>query len=151
MRVLLLVLTLLLAPAVQAAPAFDDPRELLEFAYEPYRDGSVPEDPFELWSPALLERWALMVARTPDDEVGAVDFDPMINAQDYDLGEITISEPVLAGDRAIVTVGFDNFGTPQEMRFTLVEGAAGWRIDDIESLTPGHEWRLSEILNGASE
>lgn len=151
MRLLLLVVTMLLAPAVQAAPIFEDPRDLIEYAYQPYRDGSFPEDPYELWSPALLERWALMVARTPEDEVGAVDFDPMINAQDYEIGEVVVGEPVFSGEHAIVTARFDNFGSPQEIRFVLVEGAAGWKIGDIESLTPGYEWRLSEILDGTSE
>jgi hypothetical protein len=146
MRTLLVLLTLLFAPAAQAAPVFEDPQELLEYAYQPYRDGGFLEDPFELYSTSLLERWAMMVAHTPDDEVGAVEFDPMINAQDYDLGTITIGAPRRHGERTTVTVGFQNFGRREEIRFTLVHGDTGWKIDDIESLAPGFEWRLSEIL-----
>jgi hypothetical protein len=151
MRILLLLLTLLVVPAAQAAPVFDDPQELLEYAYKSYREGGVPEEPFELYSSTFLERWAIMMARTPDGEVGAVDFDPMINGQDYDLGTITIGKPRLYGGRAFVTVSFENFGRPEEIRFTLVKGDAGWKIDDIESLAPGSEWRLSEILTIASQ
>ncbi|HEV7275341.1 MAG TPA: hypothetical protein VGN80_03550 [Devosiaceae bacterium] len=147
MRLLWLMVTLLLAPAAQAAPVFDDPSDLLEYAYQPYRDGNFPEDPYELWSPDLLERWALMVARTPDEEVGAVDFDPMINAQDHDLAEVMIGTPLVLDDRAVVTARFVNFGVPQLMRFTLVRGEGGWRIEDIEALTPGRDWRLTEILS----
>lgn len=149
MRMLLVLLTLLFAPAAQAAPVFEDPQELLEYAYQPYRDGGFLEDAYQLYSTSLLERWAMMVARTPDDEVGAVDFDPMINAQDYDLGTITIGAPRRHGKRAIITVSFTNFGRPEEIRFALVHGDAGWKIDDIESLAPGFEWRLSEILTAA--
>lgn len=150
MPLLWLILILLPAPAVQAAPQFEDPRTLLEHAYQPYRDGGFPEDPYELWSPELLERWALMVARTPEDEVGAVDFDPMINAQDHDIGYVTIGAPLVLENRAAVTARFNNFGVPQRMRFTLVRGEGGWRIEDIEALTPGQDWRLSEILAASS-
>jgi hypothetical protein len=151
MRTLILLLTMLLATAALAAPRFDEPQELMEYAYRPYLTGDFPEDPFELWSPALLELFADMVVRMPEDEVGAMDFDSMINAQDHDLREISIGTPERTGEGAVVTVTFENLGRSEEIRFTLVENDdAGWKIADIESLSPNFEWRLSEILAGAS-
>jgi len=142
----LVALLALVAPAAIGAPVFDDPKGFVQYAYTPYGTGQFPQDPFELYSPSLLELWETMEARTPEGELGAVDFDPLINAQDYELDDLVVADPAVEGDQAIVIVTFTNFGEPQEMRFTLVRRAEGWKIDDIEALSGEYPWRLSEIL-----
>lgn len=149
MRAIGLMLTALLAlvaPTALAAPVFEDPGELVAYAYVPYGSGQFPEDPFELYSPALIELWKAMEERTPEGEVGAIDFDPFISAQDYEIGDLAIGEPAIDGDQASVTASFTNFGALQEIRFTLVLGAQGWKIDDIEAPSGEYSWRLSELL-----
>jgi hypothetical protein len=150
MRVIAMILALLLAipaPVAVAAPIFDDPKALVEYAYLPYRSGRFSENIYELYSPSLIALFEANAARTPDDEVGAVNFDPLINAQDYDIDDIVISAPLVEGDNALVIASFNNFGEPQEIRFTLVRRAEGWKIDDIETLSEPYPWRLSELLS----
>jgi hypothetical protein len=149
MRRIGLILAILLAftaPAAIAAPVFDDPKGLIEYAYAPYGSGEFPEDPFELYSPTLLQLWQAMEARTPEGEIGAIDFDPFINGQDYEIKDLLIADPLIDGDLAIVTATFTNFDEPQEIRFTLVRRAEGWKIDDIEAVSGEYPWRLSELL-----
>ena len=79
-------------------------------------------------------------------ELPIIDFDPYINAQDYELSDLVVSHPAIAGDTATVVVSFLNFGEPQDIRFTLVRRVEGWKIDDIEALGGEYPWRLSELL-----
>lgn len=142
----LAALLALMAPVALAAPVFEDPKGLVEYAYVPYASGEFPADTFELYAPTLMELWDAMEARTPEGEVGAIDFDPFINAQDYEIKDVAIGDAAIDGDEATVTATFTNFGEPQEIRFTLVRLADGWKIDDIESLAGDYPWRLSELL-----
>ena len=137
-------LTLLPVP-VLAQPQFEDPADLVAYAYEPYSSGAFPDEMTELFSPTLKQMWDEMAQRSEEMEMPIIDFDPFINAQDYDLSEIMIADPAIDGDRATVAVSFVNFGEPHEMRFSLVR-LDGWMIDDIESIGGEYPWRLSELL-----
>ncbi|HHY51506.1 MAG TPA: DUF3828 domain-containing protein [Alphaproteobacteria bacterium] len=134
-----------IATGAMAAPVFDDPKGLIEYAYAPYENDTFPGDPTELYSPTLRQLWADMAARSEATGEPILDFDPLINAQDYELSELIIADPVVKGDSAEVAVSFSNFGEPQELHFYLVRRAEGWKIDDIESVGP-YPWRLSELL-----
>lgn len=144
--VLVAVALVALAPPAAAAPVFDDPAGLIEYAYEPYESGVFPEDVTELFSPTLKQLWEGMVARSADLEMPLLDFDPFVDGQDYEISELVISHPAVDGDSAIVAVSFLNFGEPRELRYTLVRRVEGWKIDDIESLAGEFPWRLSELL-----
>ena len=149
MRTLVVVAAMLLAllpGAVRAQPVFTDPAGLIEYAYAPYTSGDFPDDLTELFSPTLKELWNGIVARSQDLELPIIDFDPYINAQDYELSDLVVSHPAIAGDTATVVVSFLNFGEPQDIRFTLVRRVEGWKIDDIEALGGEYPWRLSELL-----
>jgi hypothetical protein len=65
-------------------------------------------------------------------EVGALDGDPLYDAQDMEIKKFAIGKPSYEGGKAKVNVTFDNFGKPQSFVFTLVNGRTGWRINDIE-------------------
>ena len=132
--------------AALAAPVFDTPRALLEYAYEPYSSGNFSDDPYELYSARLKGLLEQSVAETPEDEIGPLDFDPFIDAQDYDLSALTIDAPEVNGDEATARVTFKNFDVEEDLRFDLVKEADGWKIDDIASVTPDLQWRLTDIL-----
>lgn len=149
MRMLIMLAAMLLAlvPGIaRAQPVFSDPAGLIEYAYAPYESGVFPEQITELFTPTLTQMWDDMAARSREFELPIIDFDPFINAQDYELSELVISDPAIAGDTATVAVSFLNFGEPQNLRFTLVRRVAGWKIDDIEALDGPYPWRLSELL-----
>jgi uncharacterized protein DUF3828 len=63
-------------------------------------------------------------------EVGALDGDPFIDAQDWDIAtfDIAISEP--APGKAVATVKFTN-DTPKIIVLDLVKFKDGWRIAEI--------------------
>ena len=65
-------------------------------------------------------------------EVGALDGDPLYDAQDMEIKKFAIGKPVYEGGKAKVNVTFENFGQPKSFGFTLVNGRSGWRIDNIE-------------------
>jgi hypothetical protein len=146
MRGLLLIVSFLLATAAAAqAPVFSDPRGLVAHAYAPYEAGGFYVELTELFSPTLRELWDDMAARSLAADMPIIDFDPMVNGQDFELVDLMIADPVVTGDTATVAVSFVNFGDPQELRFTLVRRAEGWKIDDIQALGE-YSWRLSELL-----
>jgi hypothetical protein len=75
-------------------------------------------------------------------EVGAIDGDPLYDAQDVEIKKFAIKKPRYEEGRALVDVTFENFGKPQTIMFIIVKGKTGWRIRDIvygEGRTLGNE------------
>ncbi len=64
-------------------------------------------------------------------EVGAIDGDPLYDAQDMEIKKFAIKKPRYEEGRALVDVTFENFGKPQTIMFIVVKGQTGWRIRDI--------------------
>jgi hypothetical protein len=71
-------------------------------------------------------------AVTSKGEVGALDGDPLYDAQDMEIKKFAIGKPGYESGRAKVNVTFENFGQPKSFVFTLVNGRSGWRINNIE-------------------
>jgi hypothetical protein len=138
----------LLAPAFAAAPTttFDTPLALLTYAYQPYTTGQFKDDNVILYSRGLNALFAAAEANTPEDDVGPVDFDVFVNGQDYQLTELKIGDPAPEGAGVSVPVTLKNFDDPQSLVFHLIREGGSWRINDIESLTPGSTWKLSDLL-----
>ena len=65
-------------------------------------------------------------------EVGALDGDPLYDAQDTDIKKFAIGKPSYADSKARVNVTFENFGKQETIVFILVNGRSGWRINDID-------------------
>lgn len=84
-------------------------------------------------------------------EVGRLDFDPIINAQDWKLSKLKVTLVSKSGDTgALVDAAFDNLGSKQRIRFTLVREKGKWEIDEIQALM-SMRWTLSKILAGAPD
>jgi len=64
-------------------------------------------------------------------EVGAIDGDPLYDAQDMEIKKFAIKKPRYEKGRALVDVTFENFGKPQTIMYIVVKGKTGWRIRDI--------------------
>ena len=119
--------------------ATDDPQAFVAAIYDTYADGGLglpldtPETVRRLFEPRLAE---LIIA--DGDEAAALgdapklDGDPFIDAQDWDLTEITVAVEAMTPDRAEGHVAFVNFGEPKRVDLELVRGEdGGWRIRDI--------------------
>ena len=65
-------------------------------------------------------------------EVGALDGDPLYDAQDMEIKKFVIGQPSYEGGKAKVNVTFDNLGKPKSFVYVLVNGRTGWRIENIE-------------------
>jgi hypothetical protein len=65
-------------------------------------------------------------------EVPALDGDPFIDAQDWDITKLSISAKV-EGTKATAFVGFENLGKPVRLTVDLIQTPVGWRIADIEA------------------
>ena len=65
-------------------------------------------------------------------EVGAMDADPLYDAQDFDIKKLAIGTPTVNGETAKVVVTFENFGKKETVTYLLSKKAVGWRISDIQ-------------------
>lgn len=71
-------------------------------------------------------------ARSSGDEVGALDGDPLFNAQDMDIKNFSIHDGVGGPRMVVMPVSFENFGQKHEIKFRLFSGGGTWRIANIE-------------------
>jgi hypothetical protein len=98
-------------------------------------------------------------ARTSKGEVGALDGDPLFNAQDMDIRKFVVHPADYAASygppqppnklpprtRATVTVTFENLGQAHSVYFEMSRSRAGWKIWDIRY---DDHTQLSVILKG---
>jgi hypothetical protein len=64
-------------------------------------------------------------------EVGLLDFDPFIDAQDWEISNFDIAVDDGATGKATATVKFANFDKPATVRLDLVKVKNDWRIADV--------------------
>ena len=142
------------APARHAAHArgVADPRAFVAQRYAGYRAGTdhIPPDPVWAYSPRLAalfaayDRWQ----HRHDDEVGSIDFDWWINAQDWELSGVSVTEAANGPNARTVTARWTNSGRTDSSRFLFVRIGGRWYLDDAVNGT-GHGdegWTLSELL-----
>lgn len=65
-------------------------------------------------------------------EVGAIDGDPLYNAQDMEIKHFAIHKPTIENGQAEVLVTFENFGKKQQIVFVMVRRKNAWRIADMK-------------------
>lgn len=127
------------------AENYTDPKALLEALYAGYMPpNEFPPDQSNLQSERLNGLFA-KDQEEADGEIGRIDFDPFVNGQDYQITNLLIGEPYLAGGKAVVKVTFDNMGTAQEIGFLLVN-EDGWKVDDAWNTGPDFSYDLLDIL-----
>lgn len=72
-------------------------------------------------------------ARSSGDEVGALDGDPLFNAQDMEIKNFSIGEGVGGPRMVLIPVTFENLGEKHEIKFRVFSfGGSGWKIANIE-------------------
>ena len=65
-------------------------------------------------------------------EVGAIDGDPLYDAQDMQIRKFVIGKPSYENGKAKVNVSFENLGQKKTIVFLLANGRTGWKINDID-------------------
>ncbi|MDB5505513.1 MAG: hypothetical protein JWR75_151 [Devosia sp.] len=133
-----------------AALAYDTPEELIDAVYAPYLAGEVPAEDVQVMqrSSELNALFDAAYAATPDGEMGPLDFDPLVDGQDFDLDDLVIGEPEIdtGVDVGTIAVSFSNFGEPRELTFTVVKEADGWHYLDVSRETSDYSYSLLDIL-----
>jgi hypothetical protein len=71
------------------------------------------------------------------NEVGLLDFDPFLEAQDWDVNAFDIAVSDAAAGKAKATVKFVNLGEAMTVVLDLVQVKNDWHIDDITWLHDG--------------
>jgi hypothetical protein len=66
-------------------------------------------------------------------EVGKLDADPFIDAQDWEIDAVDIAVRETTPDKADATVSFKSLGERRSVILALVKLRSGWRIADITS------------------
>jgi hypothetical protein len=95
---------------------------------------------FQTRSRALLDRFftrelANLIwndAHSSGGEVGALDGDPLFNAQDMEITNFSVRDGAVRGGQAQVVVSFENLGQKHEITFMLIITRAGWRVSDLK-------------------
>ena len=96
---------------------------------------------FQIRSRALLDKYFARElanllwrdAQSSGDEVGALDGDPLFNAQDMDIKNFSIGDGVGGPRMVVVPVSFENLGEKHEIKFRVFSfGGSGWKIANIE-------------------
>jgi len=70
-------------------------------------------------------------ASNKSGDVGALDGDPFIDAQDWTITKLTVHIDSETADGAKATVHFENIKEPKTVHLDLVKTPKGWRISDI--------------------
>jgi hypothetical protein len=152
MRTLLaLALLILSAFPTLAAETFKTPQALIKALYaydtsETDENAASPYQPF--FSRGLNRLFQKDRDATPEGEVGALDFDPVISGQDGEAKGVKLSPPILLGDRAELEVSFRNGSEKVTLYYTLVRESGGWKVDDIANQQGEYPWSLRDLLGG---
>ncbi|MBN9017712.1 MAG: DUF3828 domain-containing protein [Rhizobiales bacterium] len=127
-----------LLSAVPLAAAASSPLAFLKSIYEQYGSG---KDGVPLDDNAALKRWftpSLAALIQHDramadeaDDLPTLDGDPFVDAQDWDIIDLSVKAEDLGGGKAAGHVSFRNLGEAKTIELDLVETSAGWRVDDI--------------------
>jgi hypothetical protein len=148
--ILSLTLSALIASPVFAA-TYKTPNALLQALYT-FNTDTAPDDapsPYSaFFSDHLNEMLQTDRDNTPDGEVGAIDFDPVIAGQDGEASGLKIGQAILLDDRAELEVQFRN-GEEVTLYYTLVKEHGGWKVEDIADQQGEEPWSLSGLLGDA--
>lgn len=101
-------------------------------------------------SKALAALWIKAEAHAKDD-VGPIDFDPVSNSQDPDIGPFKATVEKSEADKASVAVAFKGKRVERKnytdtVRYDLVREAGQWKIDDIRGTIDKQEWSVRKLL-----
>ena len=145
---LLAILGLVLASILPAC-AVDTAQGLAEALYAPYLGGEAPDDIRALRSDELNLLYDAEAGRVAKGDDPAFDFDPFVNAQDYQLSDFQIELGPDSNDyAATIALSFKNFDQPVTLElFAGNYDGTGWKLEDVTSTMPGAEYRLTDLLS----
>lgn len=67
----------------------------------------------------------------PAGEMGAIDADPLYDAQDTEIKKFAVGKAVVDGSKATVPVTFENYSLKKTLTFVMTRVGDAWKISDI--------------------
>lgn len=137
--ILLASLLGLSALPLAAQTPVQSPESFLQSIYDPYLKDDFKGQPYwqvdRFFAPALARAIeADMREAKRRGEVPALDGDPFIDAQEWDVEKLAINVTTDSdGQKATGEVTFDNLGKRTQVTLDLLRTGMGWRIADIKS------------------
>lgn len=131
-----------------ASRAITDPSTVVRGFYDPYLvpDGQIPPlAEAAPWSTQMAADLDAMFARSQAQGEPILDFDPIIDAQDYQLSDVrTTTDSIVENSHATVRASFTNAGAREEVLYDLVWQDDRWKVDNVRT----SEWDLRTIVRG---
>ena len=131
------------APAQTAA----DPSDWLRQVYDLYHRAEKNAAALKESSVTLVEKrasraFAALLKRDEacerkSHEICALDWDFIVDGQDWELSQVKVGPLVAAGDRGSVAVSFRNFKSADVNVYHLVREDGAWKVDDVETRQAG--------------
>lgn len=142
-------------PVKAEAPAADGPGDAVRALYSPYLPGGDERmsafdneaERAKRFSASLTkELKAYFVRQEKAGEPGGLDFDPIVNGQDYKVGQLEVrTDKTVPGKSAVVIAEFKNFDEKARMKFKMTFEGGAWKVDNIASLSDP-VWDLRDLL-----
>jgi hypothetical protein len=138
-RAIVVGMTASAAIATAAAAADASPRAFVAAIYDAYvgKNGNgVALDSNQMVQRYFEPSLAVLIVKDQNDaaqrkEVAALDFDPFVDAQDWDIAAYDLAMNDKGADKASATVTFNNFGKAKTVVLDLVKIKNDWKISDI--------------------
>lgn len=153
----MLALVLAATPVAAQVDARADPAVWLKQIYAAYQRAQGDDKLSADVSTDLVERrasraLAALFKRDADcsrksNEICALDWDFIIDGQDWEISQVKVGATAVAGDKATVTVSFNNMKTPCVNVYYFVREDGDWKVDDIETRPKGEKpTRIAQML-----
>ncbi len=123
--------------------------------YAGYQPGALVEEPTRYYS----QRLQAIFDQAEENRIFADDtiivgapfvapkaFNPFVPDVGALLFDLSIGEPNINGDRAVVIVSYHNFDHPRLLSIATVREDGGWKVDDVAALGSDVHWLLSWAL-----
>lgn len=145
-------LTAAMLAACNPAPKAPGPEDTVRALYAPYAvEGGQPPNVAAApgLSPDLKAAIDRGIAYGNLLETPVIDYDPVVNAQDWKIGDVAIEVTDMSADAARIVAKFDNMGTPTEVPYDLrlIDGA--WLVNNIGEGSTSLRTRIAEGVRPA--
>jgi len=151
----ILALAGLLGGPAWGAERYDDPKALVSAIYAEYQPGAHASAPNSFYSQRLQALYEQAVENNVFADEAAVSGEAFVATQIFNpfmpdvsalLFDLSIGEPTISGDRAMVNVSYHNFDQLRLLSIAAVREADGWKVDDVAAMGSDEHWLLSWAL-----
>lgn len=130
---------------IPGAPAAPDPASIIRPLYDRYMTEGAQFPDFQNQAPWSASLWAQLEAMTQRSQAinePILDFDPLIDAQDYQLSNLNVTTEALAeNSHATVRASFNNAGRQSDVLYDMIWEGGAWHVDNMRTST----WDLRQI------